>query len=342
MLEMITRISNRMPRESYEELYTKVLKMNTGIDDYIYNEMLNHKKWYDPKTGLRETDYACRDSTMIYRNKSLLMRDGAKIGVEIIQPKELAPNKYGHAVLYVHGAAFQRRVSDINLHTAERLAKFAECPVFVPDYRVGVAYTFDQMINDLVECYMEMLWCGEYNPTHISVIADSSGCTSLLFALSRAAERGLELPHKVVLLSPQAWSIVPAEKLAKGKQQDPSMTGNNLFVTGADVFHNRMAVGKSAEETSTINIDYSLLKDCEILIQTGGDEMFCEDAIALHDEMGKHTLCDLEVYEQMYHNFQTYYSLCPMAHYSWASMVKFMLKDSRRPVASGVNKLNLV
>lgn len=316
---MIKSILNMMEPEHYESMCERVIKMNTGIEDFVKQEMLNHKDAYDPVTGHRKTEYQSPNGND-YLVASIIASDESRVNCEFILPEK---DDSESMILYVHGAAFQRRVNDINLKTADRLCTMTGQGVCVPDYRVGIEYTYDQMISDIVDSYRYLIKNNGYKPENITVLADSSGSITALQAIKELYKWSLPAPRNIILWSPQADDL-DDEKIQMGKMTDIAMRPNDLFKVGQHIFRDEMGKGKSVEELFPIYGDYSNLKDSRILIQVGADEMLLEDAYQLHDLFSKICSCTFEVYEDMYHNFQTYFSICEMAKVCWQSTVKFI------------------
>ena len=317
---MIKNIDNMMAPKSFENMRQRVLKMNTGIEDFVYEEMLDHKKSYDPVTGIRNTEYQSPNGND-YLVASINASDGGRVNCEFIFPEQ---DDSESIILYVHGAAFQRRVNDINLKTADRLCTMTGHGVCVPDYRVGIEYTYDEMINDIIDSYRYLIMNNGYKPENMTLIADSSGCVTALQAIREMEKQSLEAPRNIILWSPQADEKLDEEKIKKGKETDIAAQTNDLFNIGKGIYSDEMGKGKSREELFPIYGDYSNLRDSRILIQAGADEILIDDAYILYGKFSKICPCTLEVYEDMFHNFQTYFSICEMAKVSWESVVKFI------------------
>lgn len=316
---MVTTIPNTISPERFEEMAARVLKMNTGIEDFVYNEMIHHMDAYDPVTGIRISSFEPSPGYQC-KNVELLSLDGIKFNCEMILPD----NGSRGAILYVHGAAFMRRVNDINLKTANRLCEMTNHLVAIPDYRVGKDYTYDQMVGDIIVSYQYLLRDLGCAPEDIAILADSSGCVSALQAIRELPSFDLPAPGKIILWSPQSDENLTDDKIARAKSMDLSCRTNNLFLIGRPIYNVNMKGGKSRQDIYPLHGDFAHLRSSSVLIQSGGKEIFTEDAYELYSLFSKTCACSLEVYEEMFHNFQTYYSLCDMAKICWEKAAHFI------------------
>jgi len=316
---MVTTIPNAIPPEQYEAMAARVLKMNTGIEDFIRNEMMDHKRNYDPVTGARYTAFDAPYGSF-YQRVPLVAPDGALVNCELLMSCNPTPG----AVLYIHGAAFMRRTNDLNLKTADRLCWMTGNLVCVPDYRIGIPYTYSQMVMDVIVGYRYLLEEKGYKPEQITMMADSSGCVTALQAVREMGNLGISAPGKIILWSPPAKERCDREKVNQGKERDLAFSTNDLLYISNNTYFEGMCKGMNAEEVYPIYGEFSVLKNSLVYIQTGGAEMLTEDAYMLHDLLANICPCMLEVYDDMYHNFQTYFSICDMARVCWEKIVRFI------------------
>ena len=313
-------IANGIAVEAFEAMQQRVIRMSTGIDEFVYNEMLNHKKSYDPATGRRYTGFESSGDNE-YSVISVITTDGVSVNLEFIKPASCNDDAL---VIYIHGAAFIRRSNDINLKTADRLCTMTNQSVCIPDYRVGKDYSYDQMIADVVATYRFLTTTGGYDPKKITFLADSSGCVTTMQSIREFSKFGLSAPGKIVLWSPQADEKTDEARFTEEKNKDISFRPNNLFEVGASIYLNDMCKGKKLEAVFPVYGDYSNLKDTRIMIQAGAEEVFREDAEKLYEVFSESCPCALEMYEGMFHNFQTYFSICEMARVCWNRTVEFI------------------
>ena len=332
---MIQHIPCLTQGKELEALKARVIQMNTGVDNFVIDEMRNHHKCYNYHTGRRRTEYTSKGNS--YSQEILVQPDGFQLPVEIIEPEV----RSRRAVLYIHGAAFHRRSNDINLKTADRLCSRTGQMVVVPDYRVGEEYTYGQMVSDVLNTYQ---WLTEqlcYAESDITILADSSGCITAMQAMRQMVDNGTCLPSKLVMWSPQYDEKFGEERLNEGKAVDVALQTNDLFGKGFRQYRDTMCAGMELETVIPCYGDYSHWSNVEVLIQSGGSEMLTKDAYALDKMLSQYCEVTTEVYECMYHNFATYYSMCEMARVCWDRATAFILHEDMSQYCDAIKPLRL-
>lgn len=328
---MVKTIANKMTAEAFENLKQRVIQMSTGVDEFVYAEMLNHRNSYDGETGLRKTSFVSANHNW-YSVVPVVTADQTVVNCEMITPPAGIRDR---VIVYVHGAAFQRRLNDINLKTADRLCSMTGQPVCVPDYRVGIDYTYDQMVNDVAACYQYLLYQRRYAPENITILSDSSGCVTALQVIRELTAQGVPAPGNIVLWSPPVVEgEFGEERISEGKKRDITVQNNDLFSVAFGIYADTMCAGRNVRDSFPAFGDYAALKDTRILIQSGMEEAFREDACKLYEIFREICSCTLELYEGMFHNFQTYFSVCEMAPVCWQNMIDFLQAEYRLEKAS--------
>lgn len=326
---MVKVIANTIAAESFAVMSQKVLEMNTDIEALILNEMIDHRNGYDPITGERFTSFSPPYGS-IYSRVSLVAPDGALVNCEILA----SGKQVDGAVLYVHGAAFMRRTNDLNLRTADRLCSMTGNLVCVPDYRIGADYTYDQMVMDVIVGFRYLTEKLGYSPSRVTMLADSSGCVTLLQTVREMGKQGMPVPGKIILWSPPVHERVDHDLVNQGKERDLAFSTNDLLFLSNNVYFAVMCADMSARDAYPIYGDFSCLKDSRVLIQAGSLEMLIDDAHQLHDLLSDICSCTLEVYEDMFHNFQAYYSYCEMSKVCWESVTNFITVAENKEVSN--------
>ncbi len=322
---MIRQIKNIMATKNYESMCGTVLHMNENVETYIYEEMMNHKADYDSDTSLRKTDYSTQNKEIQYACISVKGSQGHPIGLEYVTQQNLYTElEKQRVVLYIHGAAFQRRSQDLNIKTAERICEMTGYPVYIPDYRIGIDYSIEEMIGDIVDCYRYLIHTCGYQAENMTLIADSSGCTSMMAAIQKFDKNGLSGPKEVILMSPFTDAGLTNRSILRNKGKDIAFLSNQLLENSVRVFTRNGKRDVKRAELSPIAGEYECLKDTKVLIQVGENERLLDDSVTLYQKLERMCSCTLEVYEDMFHNFETYYSMCDMAKVSWENYLNFM------------------
>lgn len=322
---MVREIKNTMSVASFDAMRDTVVRMNENVETFIYQEMMNHKADYNPATGLRWTEYLPKSSDQLYGCIALTGSKGHKIGLEYVAKRDMpCSHEKQRAVMYIHGAAFQRRTQDLNLKTAERICGLTGYPVYVPDYRIGIDYQIGETIRDIVDSYRYLVQVCQYKAENLTLIADSSGCASLMSALQKLEEYALASPGEVILMSPIADAGATNRSVNINKHKDIAFISNKLFEESIQVFTKDGKMDTCCAEISPIFGDYKHLKNTRVLIQVGKDERLLDDSVNLYYKLKQVCDCTLEIYEDMFHNFATYYTMCDMAKVSWEHYIRFM------------------
>ncbi len=322
---MIKEIKNLMSTESFHHMRDTVTKMNRDIEIPIYEEMLHHKADYHPETGLRISAFAPRNSRLRYGCLSFPGSTGQTIGMEFLsKPEQLLSPEIAQIVFYIHGAGFQRRLQDLNLRLSERICEATDSAVYVPDYRIGLDYTNEETLTDITDAYRYLLNACSYRPEHITVLADSSGACSFLAAVQRFEKQKLPCPGTIVLFSPFSDASLSGRSIRNNRHKDLAFLTNHLLENSVRIFTRDGALNVKNPEMSTALGNYSCLKNTRVLIQVGTDERLLDDSLFLYRNLSSVCSCTLELYEDMFHNFETYHSFCEMAKVSQEHYVQFL------------------
>lgn len=313
---MICNIENKMDTQCFEEMRQRVLEINTNIDKFIQEEMKNHEKKYCNITGKRFTNYY-PDNGNLHSFIPIKSFDDVVIHCETVLP--LRNNNPDNVVLYIHGAAFQRRVDSVNLKTIDRFCSMLNQAVFMPDYRIGSSYKYVQMLHDVVATYMYIITKLGYKPENISIIADSSGTVTALQMIKELAEKKIQVPSKIVL-----WSPIADGKETDENHNDIAFKTNDLYNVSLHAYLHDMCKEMDIIDVMPIYGCHENMKGAKVLIQAGKDEILLNDAIKLYNKFNEVCETTLEIYEDMFHNFQTYYSICDMARVCWDRVIEFI------------------
>jgi len=103
-------------------------------------------------------------------------------------------------VLYIHGGAFFMEALKNHWKFCYRLTKEIGCEIYFPQYPLVPESNSEESHNMLLEVYKELL--KNCKPEDITMIGDSAGGTLALSLSMLARDKGLPLPHEIVLISP--------------------------------------------------------------------------------------------------------------------------------------------
>jgi len=209
-------------------------------------------------------------------------------------------------ILYLHGGgyAFYSRMHE---NLIALVARASRARTFAPDYRLAPEHPFPAQLDDALAAYRWLLGRGQ-DPGRLIVMGDSAGgnlVLALLLALRDAQE---PLPALGVCLSP--WTDVESTY--------ESMSTNEAYdwVNRAEVAQFRTwFVGEHSSTDPLVSPMHADLRGLPpIYIQAGGAEILIDMIRAftsIAHQQGAQV--ELEVWEQMNHDFQAYGTAMPQS-----------------------------
>ncbi|MDI9583917.1 MAG: alpha/beta hydrolase [Acidobacteriota bacterium] len=215
-------------------------------------------------------------------------------------------------LLYLHGGGFVSGCSVFYLPLAAHISAAANCSVFLPDYRLAPEHPYPAGLEDCIQAYLWLRDTGPSGPAPVRSIfisGDSAGGNLTLAVLLALRDRGLPLPQAGILLSPFADLTLSGDSIRSQAELDPIMHPKCLpdFVSlYADESELRDPLA------SPVFGDYTGLPP--LLIQVGEFEVIRDDSVMVADRA---RACGvdvaLEVWEGMFHVFQSHDPLLPEA-----------------------------
>lgn len=213
-------------------------------------------------------------------------------------------------LLYLHGGGFVAGSSSYYLTLAGRLSLATGCAVLAPDYRLAPEHPFPRGLEDSLAAFQWLRLNGPKGPSvgrQVSIAGDSAGgglVLSMLLAL-RDAEK--PQPAAAVAISPFADLTLTGESLLSEAEHDPIMSPLCLpdfvsrYLNGAD---------PTQPLASPIFGDFQGV--CPLLIQVGEHEIIRDDSARVAERArGAGVSVTLEVWEGMFHVFQSHEPLLP-------------------------------
>ncbi|MBM3498037.1 MAG: alpha/beta hydrolase [Armatimonadetes bacterium] len=215
-------------------------------------------------------------------------------------------------LLYLHGGGYVSGSGAYYLPLAAHLSTAASCAVLLVDYRLAPEHPFPSGLEDCLTAHQWLADNGPHgsDPAHATFIAgDSAGGGLTLATLLALRDRALPLPRAAVAISPFADLTLSGASLQSEADLDPIMHPGCLpdfvtrYVTEADV-RNPLA--------SPLFGDYRGLPP--LLVQVGEHEIIRDDAVRVAERATADGVqVTLEVWEGMFHVFQSHEPLLPEA-----------------------------
>jgi acetyl esterase/lipase len=224
-------------------------------------------------------------------------------------------------LLYLHGGGYVSGSGAYYLPLAAHLSAQGGCAVLLPDYRLAPEHPFPTGVEDCVAAHEWLRACGPAGkaPARATFIAgDSAGGGLTLATLLALRDRGLPLPKAAIPISPFADLTLSGESIRSQATLDPIMDPRCLpdFVRlYADETEVRSPLA------SPLFGDYAGLPP--LLIQVGEYEIIRDDAARVAERARADGVeVTLEVWEGMFHVFQSHEPLLPEGREAVARMAE--------------------
>ena len=183
-----------------------------------------------------------------------------------------------NVVFYIHGGAYQHEIMPPHWHLIKRLIAETDCLVVAPAYRLVPFGTWKEVYDLIVPVYRE--YCEKYAGSKIILMGDSAGGGYSLALAEGLAERGIDQPDELILLSPWVDVTMSSPKIKDYENVDPMLTVTMGRVSGeawagtlpTDDWH-----------VSPINGDLSKLRNVTIFV--GDRELFTPDDTLLYEKL---------------------------------------------------------
>ncbi|WP_166555977.1 alpha/beta hydrolase [Mycolicibacterium sp. CBMA 226] len=250
--------------------------------------------------------------------------DGALQGTWITAPGASADRG---VVLYLHGGGFVFGSTRSHQGMVRRLSEASGMAVFLLRYRVAPEHPFPAAADDALAAYRHLLARG-YDPSRITLAADSAGGHLACSVLNDAARSRLPMPAAAVLFSPcldlSGASAVQRDAL----QRDPILSPK----LGCKML--QAYVGATALDDARVAVlDADLRAWPPVLIQVGDSECLLTDSQRLADALTRAGVSHrLQVWPDQIHVFQA------LARFSQAA--REALWDAGWFLASNVDRLS--
>lgn len=237
---------------------------------------------------------------------SVTMQKGDSGGVagEWVRRRGKANDKAGAAILYLHGGGYCLGSPISHRSVTTYLARAANLPVFAADYRLAPEHPFPAAIEDAVAAYRALAARGP-----VAIAGDSAGGGLALATAFELRQRQMAAPAALALMSP--WLDLTLSALP-----DKPAAGEAMLTAAwlAACARHYLAGGNAASPLAS-----PLFGDLRglppTLIQAGGDELLCNEAVQLHEAMlkaGVDVRC--EIVPGRWHAFQVHAGLLPSAN----------------------------
>ena len=261
-------------------------------------------------------------------------RAPATKGVQLIQVKVkeipcewvVAPGANPNIrLLYLHGGGFVSGSGAFYLTLATHISAAAKCVVLLPDYRLAPEHPFPAGLEDCLTAFEWMRENGPDGPNSAKATligGDSAGGNLTLSTLLALRDRGRPLPNGAISLS--ATTDLMLESKSLQTVNDPILSARTMPIfrqlyLGASDARNPLA--------SPVLGDFRRIPP--LLIQVGEHEMLRDDSTRLATKAQADGIqVKLEVWQGMFHVFQSHEPLLPEARVAIEHIADFIRSRS--------------
>lgn len=230
-------------------------------------------------------------------------------------------------LLYLHGGGFVAGSANYYLTLAAHISAKAKCAVLLPDYRLAPEHRFPAGIEDCVAAHEWMIANGPSGPAPAKatfIAGDSAGGNLTLATLLAMRDRRKTLPACGIPISATTDLTLASESLKT--VYDPIISWKSM-----PVFRTHY-LGKADPKNplaSPVFGDYRGIPP--LLIQVGEHEMLRDDSIRVAKKARADGIeVKLEIWQGMFHVFQSHEPLLPEAREAIANMAEFMRAAVRK------------
>ena len=204
-------------------------------------------------------------------------------------------------ILYCHGGGYTSGGLGFSRVLASKLTRATGLDVLAFDYRLAPEHPYPAAIEDGMTAW-EHLRAEGLEPGDIILAGDSAGGNLALVLCLELRERGSALPGALLLMSPWTDMTASGESLRERAGIDPVLSPEYMFAV-------REAYAGGLDDSdwrlSPLFADFAGFPPA--LIQVGTHEILYSDAERLAERMRAAGVeCRLEVWENMWHDFQMY------------------------------------
>lgn len=223
----------------------------------------------------------CNIQTQQYKNRKVF----------IVTPKE---QKSDLKILYFHGGSYAAEASKSHWEFIQKLSIDTKATIIMPDYPLIPKYNYKDVFEMVEPLYKEMI--GKIDAKNLIVMGDSAGGGLALALMEKISKEDIEIPEKIVLISPWLDVRLTNPKIKEVQRQDKELSKIKLQLAGR-------AYAKDEINSYLVNpIDGDLSKLKNITIFTGTNDILNPDTHLLQEKAKEQgVMINLKEYEDAGH-----------------------------------------
>ena len=186
-------------------------------------------------------------------------------------------------IFYLHGGSYFKQPKDRYFNGLNEWARELGAKIVMPLYPKGPQYSYRASQDRLVKLYLKLLESLE-DAKQVSLIGDSSGGGLSMGLADRLAQKGIDQPKDIVLISPWLDIATDNPDIADYQGLDPDLRQwvlqeyGKIWAGGPDNRTNPMVSPLYSQE---------LYRMGKLTIIVGDQEIFYPDNLLLHDKLSQ-------------------------------------------------------
>jgi len=130
-------------------------------------------------------------------------------------------------LIFIHGGAFISGPAQHHWDTIKQIAKQTSLTIWMCDYPKAPENKIEAITKNIDAVYAIAI--EKYKASNISFIGDSVGGTLITSLMQRVIKKGLELPNKILLISPVMDATLSNQEIKKIDPLDPMLSINGVL-----------------------------------------------------------------------------------------------------------------
>lgn len=282
------------------------LAINTGLELYPRRSAQQEMAWLDERKNTERAD-AGVPGVMLKSGLASVYDDGNDAELDTfgmttyrIAPKDFSRTIAPHTtVIFVHGGGYVQGINPTHLLFLHRFARQCGVSVLVPDYDPAPYGTAADAFRRITGLYTTLR---EKHPEEKVVLMGDSAGAGVIFGLAIDwATQGIQAPEGIIAISPWVDATLSNPEIDAYVERDPMLDVNRLHV---DAHAWAGAWNVSDPRISPIRADLSVLKNSDVTVLVGTDEIFYPDVVDFAQRLttaGVRT--KLHIGEKMIHDY---------------------------------------
>ena len=222
-------------------------------------------------------------------------------------------------IFYFHGGGLNQGSKLTHRKLAAEIANRSKLRVFIHNYPLAPENPYPAALNKSLELYLWLLESG-LKAEKIIFGSDSSGSALALALILFLKKEKYPLPKMAFLFSPMLDFSLSGESVIKNKDLDPKIFKEDLELTS------KYYCDKKSSKDPLISPVYGDFTGFPpLFIQVGSEELLLSDSLTLEKRAkGAGVSVKLEIWEGMWHVFQTRFESIPEADQAVTNTADFI------------------